>query len=244
VAEQLLTDLYDRIAPRFARSEPRRRARQYVAGLTTDLARKNGWTLAEQAGDLSPDGMQRLLRSADWDVDGVRDDVRDYLADHLGDAGELIVAEAGFAKKGRRSAGVARQFSATSGRVENCQVGIFLVYRSGRAQAIVDRRLYLPAEWAEDRPRCRAAGIGDDVTFAGKARIGDRMLARARAAGLPGGVPSGDDRTGGRCLRQAVRQAGLAQYQVRGWRAWHAHMTLSMAALAWLTVTGRRSGKG
>jgi SRSO17 transposase len=130
VADEL-NRLHGRIGGRFARAEPRARVRRYVSGLVAGLERKNGWTLAEQAGEVSPDGMQRLLRRADWDVDGVRDDVRGYVAETLGDAGGVLIAdETGFIKKGTRSAGVQRQYSGTAGRTENCQVGVFLAYAS------------------------------------------------------------------------------------------------------------------
>lgn len=106
---------------------PRRRARAYVRGLLAPLAGKNGWTLAEAAGELTPDGMQRLLNAAAWDTDGVRDDVRAYAVEHLGDRdGVLVVDETGFLKKGTRSAGVQRQYSGIAGRIENCQLGVFL----------------------------------------------------------------------------------------------------------------------
>ena len=118
----------------FPRVEPRLRARAYVRGLLAPLASKNGWTLAEAAGDTTPDGMQRLLNRAAWDADGVRDDVRGYVARHLGDAGGvLVVDETGFVKKGTRSAGVQRQYSGTAGRVENCQLGVFCAYATARA---------------------------------------------------------------------------------------------------------------
>ncbi|ANS32552.1 transposase (plasmid) [Rhodococcus opacus] len=118
-----LEALHERISDRFARSEPRSRVREYVTGLVAGLERKNGWTLAERAGEMSPDGMQRLLRRADWDIDGVRDDVRDYVVERLGNpAGVLIVDDTGFLKKGTRSAGVQRQYSGTAGRVENCHL--------------------------------------------------------------------------------------------------------------------------
>ena len=122
--------MHARIGGRFTRCEPRRRARQYLAGLVAGLDRANGWTLAEQAGDVSPDGMQRLLRWADWDIDAVRDDLRDYVLEHLGDPqGVLIIDDTGFLKKGVKSAGVARQYSGTAGRIENCQVGVFMPHR-------------------------------------------------------------------------------------------------------------------
>ena len=134
-----LDQLHERIAGRFARAEPRARVREYVSGLVAGLERKNGWTLAERAGELSPDGMQRLLRRADWDVDGVRDDIRAYVVEQLGDEdGVLIADDTGFLKKGTRSAGVQRQYSGTAGRTENCQVGVFLAYASRFGHALID----------------------------------------------------------------------------------------------------------
>src|SRR6476619_2746124 len=143
-----LNRVHERIAGRFARAEPRARAREYMSGLVAGLERKNGWTLAERSGEVSPDGMQRLLRRADWDVEGVRDDLRDYVVAHLGDRdGVLIVDDTGFLKKGTRSAGVQRQYSGTAGRVENCQIGVFLAYASGAGHALIDRELYVPRSW-------------------------------------------------------------------------------------------------
>ncbi|AVT32590.1 DDE endonuclease [Plantactinospora sp. BC1] len=361
-----LDRLHGRIGVRFRRVQPRRRARQYLCGLVSGLGRKNGWTLAEQAGDVSPDGMQRLLRWADWDVDAVRDDVRDYVVEHLGDpGGVLIVDDTGFLKKGIRSAGVARQYSGTAGRVENCQVGVFLAYRSARGHALIDRQLYLPASWTDDRDRCRAAGVPDSTGFATKVEMARTMLARALDAGVPVGwvtmdeaygqskslrvwleerdVPhvvatrrnddmvttsmgraradqliaalpgqawcrlsAGADAHGPReywwarvpirvpvwwrpgrghwllarrsittgeiayyvcygsrrtrlvdlarvagarwadeeCFQQAKNEAGLDEYQVRDWRAWYAHITLAMAAYAWLVVARSLAVKG
>jgi SRSO17 transposase len=170
----------------FARSEPRGRAREYVSGLVAGLERKNGWTLAEQAGEVSPDGMRRLLRWADWDIDGVRDGVRDYVVEHLGEpGGVLIVDDTGFVKKGTRSAGVQRQYSGTAGRIENCQIGTFLAYACDRGHALIDRELYLPEPWIADRDRCRGAGIPDEIEFATKPRQAMAMLARAFVAGVP-----------------------------------------------------------
>jgi SRSO17 transposase len=340
-----------------------------VSGLVAGLERKNGWTLAERAGEISPDGMQRLLRRADWDVDGVRDEVRDYVMEHLGDPqGVLIGDETGFLKKGRRSAGVQRQYSGTAGRTENCQIGTFLAYASPHGHALIDRELYLPESWTDDRDRCRAAGIPDDVEFATKPRQLITMLARALDAGVPFSWVTADEvygqagylrdwleerdaayvlavrsidmvtttgggrvvvaeaiaglparawgrlsvgagahgpreydwaripiRTGWRpgrgywllarrsltrnskgefeiafyvcygprrstlvdlawvagsrwhveeCFQQGKNEAGLDHYQVRSWRAWYAHVTLSMLALAWLAVTRAVAPKG
>jgi SRSO17 transposase len=364
-----LDRVHERIAGRFTRSEPRARVREYVSGLVAGLERKNGWTLAERAGETCPDGMQRLLRRADWDVEGVRDDVRDYVVEHLGDPqGVLVGDETGFVKKGRRSAGVQRQYSGTAGRTENCQIGTFLAYASRHGHALIDRELYLPESWTDDRDRCRAAGVPDEVEFATKPRQLIAMLARALEAGVPFAWVTADevygqagylrdwleerdlayvlvvrsvdlvttaqgDRVAAReavaavparawrrlsagagahgpreydwarisiradwragrghwlmarrsltanskgeheiayylcygprrstlvdlawvagsrwhveeCFQQAKNEAGLDHYQVRSWRAWYAHITLSMLALAWLAVVRAVATKG
>jgi SRSO17 transposase len=364
IAAAELDRLHERIASRFARSEPRARVREYLSGLVAGLERKNGWTLAERAGEVSPDGMQRLLRHADWDTREVRDDVRDYVVERLGDAaGVLIADETGFIKKGTRSAGVQRQYSGTAGRTENCQVGVFLAYASPRGHALIDRELYLPQSWTGDRDRCRAAGIPDEIEFATKPRLAQAMLSRAIAAGVPFAWFTADEAYGqakylhawledwdvsyvlairrsdtlttdmgeqradaliaataarswqrlstgagahgprefdwarvpvqtrprpGRghwllarrslsdpadiayyacygprrssvadlawtagsrwhieeCFQQAKNEAGLDHYQVRSWRAWHAHITLSMLALAWLAASRAQAVKG
>jgi SRSO17 transposase len=356
--------VHERIAGRFARAEPRARVREYLSGLVAGLERKNGWTLAERAGEVSPDGMQRLLRHADWDTREVRDDVRDYVIENLGDPGGVLIAdETGFIKKGTRSAGVQRQYSGTAGRTENCQIGVFLAYASSHGHALIDRELYLPQSWTGDRDRCRAAGIPDDVEFATKPRLAQAMISRAIAAGVPFAwftadevygqakylhawledqdvfyvlaikrndtltTPDGEQRAdaliaavparawqrlsagagahgprefhwarvsvqtrprpgrghwllarrslkdpddiayyacygprratvadlawtaGSRwhveeCFQQAKGEAGLDHYQVRSWRAWYAHITLSMLALAWLAASRAQAVKG
>jgi SRSO17 transposase len=359
-----LDRLHARVAGRFGRAEPRARVRAYVSGLVASLERKNGWTLAERAGESSPDGMQRLLRWADWDVDGVRDDVRDYVVEQLGrPGGVLVLDDTGFVKKGVRSAGVQRQYSGTAGRVENCQIGTFLAYACDRGHALIDRELYLPESWIADRDRCRAAGIPEEVEFTTKPRQGMVMLQRAMDAGVPFAWVTADEAYGqakylrvwleqhdaayvlatkcndtlitaageqraddliaalparawrrlsvgagahgprtydwaripirigwapGRghwllarrkiadpteiayyvcygprrstlldlawtagsrwrieeCFAQAKNEAGLDHYQVRSWRAWYAHVTLSMLALAWLAGTKAQITKG
>jgi SRSO17 transposase len=358
-----LDRLYERIAARFGRAEPRARVREYVSGLVAGLERKNGWTLAEWAGEAGPDGMQRLLRRADWDVDGVRDDVRGYVVEQLGEPdGVLIADDTGFLKKGTRSAGVQRQYSGTAGRTENCQVGVFLAYASRFGHALIDRELYLPQSWTDDPQRCRAAGIPEEAEFTTKPRQAQAMIARAVAAGVPFAWVTADEaygqakwlqawledrdiwyvmaircsdtlttpegerraddliaglparswqkisagagahgpreyhwtripvrpgRTRGRghwllarrsladpagiayyacygprrsstadlawtagsrwhieeCFQQGKNEAGLDQYQVRAWRAWYAHVTLSMLALAWLAASKAQAVK-
>lgn len=189
-----LADVQRRIGSRFARSEPRGRVLAYLRGLLAPLERKNGWTLAEHAGEASPDGMQRLLSGADWDAAAVRDDLRAYVVEHLGDSeAVLVVDETGFLKKGRKSAGVARQYSGTAGRVENCQIGVFLGYAAGAGRTFLDRELYLPKAWTEDVPRCREAGIGADVGFATKPELAIAMLTRTLHAGVPARWLTGDE---------------------------------------------------
>jgi SRSO17 transposase len=182
------------IGARFGRVEPRRRVGLYLRGLLAGLERKNGWTLAEYAGALSPDGMQRLLRTAGWDAEGVRDDLRGYVLEHLGGPeGVWVVDETGFIKKGRRSAGVQRQYTGTTGKIDNCQLGVFLAYTSARGRALVDRELYLPRSWTTDRDRCRDAGIPDEAGFVTKPALGIAMLARAYDAGVLHGWVSADE---------------------------------------------------
>jgi SRSO17 transposase len=363
LAADELDRVHERIAGRFARASRGPWVRWYVSGLVAGLERKNGWTLAEQAGEVSPGGMQRLLRRADWDVDGVRD-VRGYVIGRLGDPGGVLIAdETGFLKKGSRSAGVQRQYSGTAGRTENCQVGVFLAYASVHGHALIDRELYLPQSWTGDADRCREAGIPQETEFATKPQLAQAMIRRALEARVPFSwftadeaygqakwlqawledrdvsyvmairrsdtltMPTGEQRAetligavpprswqkisagagahgpreyhwaripvragwergrghwllarrslhdpdeisyyacygprrsitadlawaaGSRwhieeCFQQAKGEAGLDHYQVRTWRAWHAHVTLSMLALAWLAASKARAVKG
>jgi SRSO17 transposase len=206
-----LVELHERISPRFGRIEPRRRALGYLQGLLGQVERKNSWWLAEQAGELTPDGMQRLLNGAGWDADGVRDDLRDYVVEHLGDPDAVLVLdETGFVKKGTRSAGVARQYTGTAGRIENAQVGVFLAYGTPAGVALIDRDLYLPKSWTDDRARCQAAGIGDQGQFRTKPQLGQVMLERAVAARVPFGWVTGDTVYGGdRRLRVWLEQHAI-----------------------------------
>ena len=151
---QALIGLCMRIAPRFGRAEVRSRVGRYLRGLLASVERKNGWQVAEELEEPNVHGVQRLLAEADWDEEAVRDDLRAYVIEHLGEAGGiLVVDETGFVKKGKKSAGVARQYSGTAGRRENSQVGVFLLYASSKGYAFIDRALYLPEEWTEDRVR-------------------------------------------------------------------------------------------
>jgi SRSO17 transposase len=193
-----LVELHQRIGGRFGRVEPRRRALAYLQGLLSQVERKNSWWLAEQAGEVTPDGMQRLLNGSGWDADGVRDDLGDYVVEQLGDPDAVLVLdETGFVKKGDRSAGVQRQYTGTAGKHENCQVAVFLAYAAPGGVALVDRDLYLPRSWTDDRARCRAAGVPDEVTFKTKPQLGQAMVERALAAQVPFGWVTGDTVYGG-----------------------------------------------
>jgi SRSO17 transposase len=148
-------DMFALVAGRFAQVQSRQRARLYLLALLSGAERKNSWTIAEQAGDLTPDGIQRLLNFYIWDADAVRDDLRGYVLEHLTEPGGVFVAdETGFLKKGTKSAGVQRQYSGTAGRIENCQLGVFLTYVTATGRALIDRELYLPVSWTNDRDRC------------------------------------------------------------------------------------------
>ncbi|MDQ0808686.1 SRSO17 transposase [Streptomyces sp. B3I7] len=157
-----------------------------MRGLLAPLQRKNGWTLAEEAGHDGPDRIQRMLNRIEWDADEVLDDVRQYVVDNLGDRhAVLIVDDTGFLRKGTRSAGVQRQYSGTADRTENCQIGVLLAYAAGRGRTLIDRRLYLPTSWTDDRARCRHSGIGDEVAFETKATMAKAMVRRAIADRIP-----------------------------------------------------------
>jgi SRSO17 transposase len=180
-----LEEVDERIAARFARSEVRERARDYLRGLLSAAERKNGWQLAEVVGNSTPYGLQHLLGRANWDTGAVRDDLREYVIEHLvGHESVLVVDETGFIKKGDKSVGVKRQYTGTVGKRENCQVGVFLAYASCRGQAFIDRELYLPVEWVDDTERREQAGVPEEVGMRTKPELAKEMLGRA----LEGGV--------------------------------------------------------
>jgi SRSO17 transposase len=184
---EILEELCGRIAHRFCRSEVRTRVRRYLTSLLGEVGRKNSWQMAESMGEARPRGVQHLLNDAHWDADAVRDDLREYVVERLGDeeSGVLIVDETGFLKKGEKSVGVSRQYTGTAGKRENCQVGVFLAYASKQGAVFVDRALYLPRKWAEDTERREEAGVPEKVRFATKGKLAREMLRRAFDAGVP-----------------------------------------------------------
>jgi SRSO17 transposase len=203
-----LDEVQQRIGSRFARSEQRQRVGRYLNGLLSRVERKNGWQLAEHAGEARPYGMQRLLAGAKWDADAVRDDLRAYVVEQLGDPrAVLVIDETGFLKQGTKSVGVKRQYSGTAGRIENCQIGVFLTYAAPEGHVLLDRELYLPREWADDAARREEAGVPEAVTFATKPELARRMLERALVAGVPAAWVTGDSIYGGdRRLRVWLEQ--------------------------------------
>ena len=205
-------EMFMQVAGAFSNARVRRHGRAYVLGLLSGSERKNSWQLAEFAGDASPDGMQRLLNFSPWDEDAARDALARYVVKSMGGpAAVLAVDETGFLKKGRMSAGVARMYTGTAGRVENCQVGVFAAYVTpDGGRALIDRELYLPEKWTDDRDRCRAAGIGDGTGFATKPELAWTMIARARDAGVPFAWVAGDEVYGGNPgLRARLENGGI-----------------------------------
>jgi SRSO17 transposase len=202
--------LMGRIAGRFARVEPRRRVADFVLGLLSDLPRKNCWSIAEWAGEATPDGMQHLLGRAAWDADAVRDDVRDYVVEHLYDPDAvLVVDETGDLKKGTRTVGVQRQYTGTAGRIENSQVAVYLVYAGRRGHAAVDRELYVPRSWTADPDRCRDAGLDEGTVFATKPELAAGMIGRFLECGHRVSWVAGDEVYGGNPkLRLTLEQRG------------------------------------
>ncbi len=205
-----LSALHQRIAKHFVRAEPRQLAYDYLRALISPIERKNGWQIAEHVGTATPDRVQRLLATAHWDADQVRDDLRSYVVEHLGDPDAvLVIDETGFLKKGSKSVGVKRQYSGTAGRIENCQVGVFLAYATPRGRTFLDRELYLPEEWAADAERRKEAEVPQEVAFATKPQIARRMLERVFKAGVPAAWVTADSVYGGDfTLRKELTERG------------------------------------
>jgi SRSO17 transposase len=188
-----MSEIERRLAPYFERAEPRQRAMAYLRGLLSPAERKNSWQLADVSGDATPSAIQHLLRRALWDPAAVREERHRDVVQPLEDPeAVLVVDETGFLKKGRHSAGVARQYRGTAGRVENCQSGVLWGYASALGHALLDRARSLPQEWTDDRERCRQAGIPDTRSFATKPQLARQLLTRAFAAGTSAKWSTGD----------------------------------------------------
>ena len=222
---RVLDQVVDRIGVRFRRRDLRAHAGRYLRGLISRVERKNGWQLAEELGDATPVKLQHFIARAEWSADAVRDDLRSYVLDNLRHPeGVLIIDETGFLKKGTKSAGVKRQYSGTAGRIENCQVGVFMAYRSEKGHALIDRALYLPREWAEDAVRRKEAKVPDDVAFATKQTLARAMLSRALAASVPATWVTADEVYGSDYhFRRFCEEKGL-HYVVAVSSAAHLHL--------------------
>jgi SRSO17 transposase len=248
-------ELERRIAPIFARSDALSRAMSYLAGLLSPAERKNSWQLAEISGAPNPYGFQHLLGRADWNPDVLRDKLRTYVTDYLAESNAVgVIDETGFLKKGRYSAGVARQYSGTAGRIENCQIGVFLAYATLHGHTLLDRELYLPKEWTDERERCRRAGIPDERAFATKPELARQMLERAFEAGvllawLTGDSVYGDDRALRGWLEQRTQAyvlavSGKESVWLRGEQRQVKAILADLPSQGWQTLSAGRGSKG
>lgn len=250
-----LTEVERWLMPHFARREARRHAWAYIRGLLSPVERKNGWQLAEVNGDATPYGLQHLLGRASWDAAAVREDLRTYLVESMGDPqAVLVLDETGFLKKGQQSAGVARQYSGTAGRIENCQIGVFLAYASRQSHALLDCALYMPQAWTNDRERCKRAGLPEQHPFATKPQLARQMLQRAFDARVPAAWVTGDSVYGNdRHLRMWLEEHERAHVlAVSGkeyvWRAGQQQQVktilATLATAAWYRLSAGDGAKG
>jgi len=250
-----LQDVARRIGPRFVRPQTRQIALDYIQGLLSPVERKNGWQLAEHLGQVNPYRLQHLLDRAVWDAEAVRDDLRHYVVEHLGSAqGVLVIDESGFLKKGTHSVGVKRQYSGTAGRVENCQIGVFLTYATPKGHTFLDRDLYLPQEWADDTERREAVAVPDKIVFATKPQLAQGMLQRALDAGVPAAWVTADSVYGDDAVLRAFLEKRAQAYvmaiacdQRLPWEQGRIRaLTLArrLPASAWQTLSAGEGAKG
>jgi len=237
------------------RQEARERIGVYLRVLLSPVERKNGWQVAEEAGETTPYAMQHLLDRARWDADGVRDELRSYVTETLGDeAAVLVIDETGFLKKGSKSVGVQRQYSGAAGRIENCQVGVFLSYASARGACLLDRELYLPKSWTQDPQRCTEAKVPAEVRFATKPELAARMLWRALDAGMRASWVTGDTVYGSNPKLRAGLEARSQAYalgvrshewvEVSGQRVRVDRLAKGLPASQWQTLSAGAGAKG
>lgn len=251
-----LQAVFARIGRHFGQQAMRQRALEYITGLLSPVERKTSWQLAEAVKRQTPYSMQHLLDRAHWDVDAVRDDVPAYVAEHLGEPEAVrVVDETGFRKKGRHSVGVQRQYSGTAGRSENCQIGVFLAYASTRGRVLLDRELYLPKEWAQDKARRQTVKVPETVEFATKPQLARRMIERAVAAQVPFAWLTGDAVYGNdRRLRVWLEQQDLhfmlaVAANSPGWPNLRGQKTVAQLAAAalpqdWVKLSAGDGAKG
>ncbi len=230
-----LRDVKTRIRPLFTQDRVAMSAGQFLDGLLGNEPRKTGWMRAEAAGDAGPWRQQAILGRGRWDADALRDVVRDYAMEMLTDEDAvLVIDETGFLKQGKASCGVARQYTGSAGKITNCQIGVFAAYVSRHGHAFIDRALYLPKEWTDNRKRLKAAHVPEDVGFATKPQIARRMIARAVAAGVPFSFVAADSVYGVGDIEMTLRRAGKGY--VLGVAANHAFHSWSKKLLAGATA--------
>ncbi len=247
--------LSQHIRQHFIRPETHQRALAYIQGLMSDASRKNAWQVAEAMGEVTPYAIQHVLNRAKWDCDGVRDEVRVFVREALASPNAvLVIDETGFLKKGRKSVGVQRQYSGTAGRIENCQIGVFLAYASPRGHTLVDRELYLPKSWTDDQERCRVAHVPAGVPFATKPELAWRMLERTLDTDLPVAWVTGDTVYGSaQSLRTALEERRQAyalavtckeQVEVHGRRLRVDQLTQVLTRGDWQVLSAGAGSKG
>jgi len=240
------------LAPRFERAEPRQRVLRYLTGLLSTTERKNSWQLAELAGEATPDGMQRLLSTAHWDADAVRDDLVAYVLEHMADpAAILVLDETGFVKKGTKSVGVAPQYCGAVGKIANCQIGVFLAYATTHGPVLLDRELYLPQEWAGNPARRAEAGVPADARCIPKPTLGTQLLERAFARGVAATWVTADSIYGGAYkLRHYLEEReqpfvlAVQSTQRVGLSAKAEHVVASWPAEAWSRLSAGEGSQG
>ena len=240
------------LAPRFERAEPRQRVLAYLTGLLSNTERKNGWQLAELAGEATPDGMQRLMSTAHWDADAVRDDLTAYVLEHLAMADAVLVLdETGFVKKGTKSVGVAPQYCGTVGKIANCQIGVFLAYATPHGPVLLDRALYLPKQWADDPARRAEAGVPADASCLPKPTLGQQLRERAYAAGVQAAWVTADSIYGGAYqLRHYLEEReqpfvlAVQSTQRVGLSAKAEHVAAAWPAAAWQRLSAGEGSQG
>jgi len=260
-AEEIWTDAFEevcqRIGPCFAQVQTRQRAQAYLRGLLSSVERKNGWQLAEEAGETTPYAMQYLLDRAVWNSEQLREVLCTYVKEQLADASAvLVIDETGFLKKGRKSVGVQRQYSGTAGRIENCQLGVFLTYASQAGHTLLDRELYLPKIWTQDAARCREAHVPAEVSFATKPELAARMLARTLDGGISAAWVTGDTVYGSHRPLRAVLEARQQAYALAVPRREHVqvqgeqtprrvdHVARGLPAETWQELSAGDGSKG
>jgi SRSO17 transposase len=218
-----------RIRPLFTQERVAASAGQFLDALLGNEPRKTSWMRAEAAGDRGPWRQQALLGRGCWEADALRDIVRDYAVEHLGDDDAvLVIDETGFLKQGKVSCGVGRQYTGSAGKITNCQIGVFAAYVSAKGHAFIDRALYLPKAWTSDLARLRAAHVPETEAFATKPTLAASMATRAITAGVPFSWVAADSIYGVGELETTLRRTGkgyvLGVTAKRWFSSWHSEI--------------------